>query len=247
MGVYFFLDVTCTFLLHVGEQVLCCGSNLSSSSNLNAEQKEEYKMRWQRRVLLFRVLFGFLINISGFITMCVLHKETFIEGRAALGLFTIIIMFTVTSYIVIEFVVLLGTNIDYLICMVFYRVHEIEFDVFMFFYSQVLTNWKMTEFSTATTVLAMLDIVLNTCMLSRNCYDINSNDRRFVVTALLCGCWFPPFLTFFLFCCFFVTICGDIAATFEEKCCDASICVFESCLGFDDVMSSGDGGIQTPT
>lgn len=175
MGIDFYLDLMCTFLLQVFEHVFCCGNQIANNPDLDEKKKKKLYATWKRRILLIRVIFGFIFNICGFITVCVMNKETFIEETYALGLFITIIVFTLTSYILIELAVWFGEFLfDDLICMIFYRVHEIEFDVLVFFYSLVLSDWKMTEFTIATTVLASSDILINIIILIRNCYDLQS-------------------------------------------------------------------------
>jgi len=58
-----------------------------------------------------------------------------------------------------------------------YRFHEIIFDLLVLFYSLELSEWDMTEFATATTVLSCLDVVVNCAILGRNFYDVWTNDR----------------------------------------------------------------------
>lgn len=220
MAIEFYLDLFCTFLLHVYEQVSCCGDK---NPNIEDETtRKEYGSKWKTRILLIRVVFGFIFNVSGFITVCILNKETYIEDRYAQGLFISIITFTGTSYILIElgvwFVRKVSSN---LICMIFYRVHEIQFDVLMFFYSLVLSDWEMTDFTIATTVLACSDIVMNIIILIRNCYDLDADIRRYVLYAVLFGFLFPPLLTIFL-CCYLsaIDIVSKVLAELMQECMD---------------------------
>jgi hypothetical protein len=62
--------------------------------------------------------------------------------------------------------------------MAAYRFHEIIFDLLVLFYSLVLSEWEMTEFATATTVLSSLDIVVNCVILGRNWYDVCTRARK---------------------------------------------------------------------
>ncbi|CAG2220370.1 unnamed protein product [Mytilus edulis] len=139
----------------------------------------------KKRALLIRITLGLFFNITAFITVCVVNREIFIEGKTALGLFIYIVVFTVISYIAIEVAVWINCyaddmeDTDILTSMIYYRLYEIEFDVLVFFYTLVLSDWKLTEFTTATTCLASVDIVINIIMLGKNFYDVKDTECRF--------------------------------------------------------------------
>jgi hypothetical protein len=174
----------------VFENVLCCDDE---------EKSREKQIKFKVRVLAIRILFGFLTNIAVFISICVINRDTFIDNPTALGLFCIIIL---------HIVILYGTVTVYLLCssspetteefdediygprtMTAYRFHEIIFDLLVLFYSLVLSEWEMTEFATATTVLSCLDIVVNCVILGRNWHDVckyNRSERRCLEIINIC-------------------------------------------------------------
>ena len=197
----FYLDITCSFILQVFENV-CCHDK---------EQSREKQIKFKVRDLIIRILFGFLTNIAVFISICVMNMETFIDGPTALGLFCVIILHTIILY---------GTVTVYLLCsytpgtetlefdedrdgpttMAAYRFHEIIFDLLVLFYSLVLSEWEMTEFATATTVLSSLDIVVNCVILGRNWYDVCTRARkkaRYFSPCMRFMCHIPAMLFMF--------------------------------------------------
>ncbi|CAG2224512.1 unnamed protein product [Mytilus edulis] len=188
----FYLDLGCTFLLKVTERLSCC---VTTNEADNQDGSYEESLKWKRRILWIRTTIGIIFNITAFITVCVVYKEIIIEGKTALGLFITIIVFTVISYFVSVVSVLVDddkdtTNSRILESMIFYRIYEIEFDVLVFFYSLVLSDWKMTEFTTATTVLACVDLVLSILMLVQNCYEFD--DKIYAIFFILFAILFPP-------------------------------------------------------
>jgi hypothetical protein len=204
----FYLDITCSFILQVFENV-CCHDE---------EQSREKQIKFKVRVLIIRILFGFLTNIAVFISICVMNMETFIDGPTALGLFCVIILHTIILY---------GTVTVYLLCsytpgtealefdedrdgpttMAAYRFHEIIFDLLVLFYSLVLSEWEMTEFATATTVLSCLDIVVNCVILGHNWYDVCTRARKkpdiLAPVCVLCVTFLPCCL-----CSLYCLLCG---------------------------------------
>ena len=207
MSFDFYLDITCSFILQVFENV-CCHDK---------EQSREKQIKFKVRVLIIRILFGFLTNIAVFISICVINRDTFIDNPTALGLFCIIIL---------HIVILYGTVTVYLLCssspetteefdediygprtMTAYRFHEIIFDLLVLFYSLVLSEWEMTEFATATTVLSCLDIVVNCVILGHNWYDVCTRARKkpdiLAPVCVLCVTFLPCCL-----CSLYCLLCG---------------------------------------
>jgi hypothetical protein len=181
------------------------------------EQSREKQIKFKVRVLAIRILFGFLTNIAVFISICVINRDTFIDNPTALGLFCIIIL---------HIVILYGTVTVYLLCssspetteefdediygprtMTAYRFHEIIFDLLVLFYSLVLSEWEMTEFATATTVLSCLDIVVNCVILGHNWYDVCTRARKkpdiLAPVCVLCVTFLPCCL-----CSLYCLLCG---------------------------------------
>lgn len=177
MTVDFYLDITCSFILNVFENVFCCGDDKSR------EKQNKSKVI----ILIIRILFGFLTNISVFICICVINRDTFIDGATAIGLFcviivhTIILYGTVTAYLIYSHAPETGDfdeDRDGPTTMASYRFNEIIFDLLVLFYGLVLSDWEMTEFATATTVLSSLDIAVNCVILGRNWYDVCTRARK---------------------------------------------------------------------
>lgn len=196
----FYLDVVCTFLLKVFDNISCCGESQYRSDGDDEQKIKKRELKRKTRILLIRVTLGLIFNVAGFITICVVNKEIFIEGNAARGLFITIVVFLVMSYIITEIGVWIwnyhNDNPDNLhLSMIFYRLYEIEFDVLVFFYSLVLSDWEMTEFTTATTVLACSDTVINIIILGRNWYDYKGEAKCIlIIIFLIFGVLLPPFL-----------------------------------------------------
>lgn len=142
------------------------------------KEKEKQQLNWKRRILLTRVTFGLIFNIVGFITVCVVNRNIYLDAKSAKGLFITIVVFTVMPYsITVVHVWFTKHNIKKTnLAMVFYRYFEILFDVLVLFYSLVLSELELTEFTKATSVLSCVDIFINIIMLGRNCYDIYKKD-----------------------------------------------------------------------
>lgn len=167
----FYLDIISTFLLNMYE--LCSKTKVDVSK----ESKDKRRNEAQQRILRIRIGIGFTVNIVGFIIVCVLNRDSFISGATALGLFSTIIVYTVLFYSTITMILQIlctGGIIskqDQNSCMACYRIYEIVFDTFILFYSLVLSKWEMTEFTTATTVMACLDIFFNIFLCLKNLRD----------------------------------------------------------------------------
>lgn len=189
----FYLDLGCTFLLNVIEHVFCCGER-DAQNNRNLDGGE--RLNWNKSILVIRITLGLIINVTAFITVCVVNKETFVEGKTARGLFITIVVFTVLAYLAMEVLVWLDTSgadsKHILLYMIPYRTFEIEFDILVGFYSLVLSNWNMKLFTTTTTVLAIVDLVVNIIILGRNCYGYDN--KHITIIIMLCGILLPPFL-----------------------------------------------------
>ncbi|CAG2220364.1 unnamed protein product [Mytilus edulis] len=187
----FYLDIGCSFLLTVFENVSCCGNDKVSNSQSPKDTRRK------RRVLLTRITFGLIFNIAAFITVCVVNEEIFIEGKTALGLFITIVVFTMITYIVIKVSVWIA-HVDrddsLLDHMIFYRLYEIEFDILVFIYSLYLSYWKITEFTTTTTVLGCVDILVNIIILGRNVYD--SKEKTDALLYICFGIFLAPLVPF---------------------------------------------------
>lgn len=78
--------------------------------------------------------------------------------------------------------------------MIFYRLYEIEFDILVFIYSLYLSYWQITEFTTATTVLGCVDILVNIIILGRNVYD--SKERYDALLYICFGIFLAPLVPF---------------------------------------------------
>lgn len=189
----FYLDAVCSFMLFLIENACCCCENYDSTNQ---------KLKCKRRILLIRVTLGLMFNIAAFITVCVVSKEIFIQKETALGIFWSIVVFTLISYITIGISVWLNDKNDddeLLIKMISYRIYEIEFDILVLFYSLVLSNWEMTDFSTATTLLACIDTLTNTILLGKNSYDLKGGHKQDLPAYLICGVIIPPLVPVVLF------------------------------------------------
>ena len=203
----FYLDITCSFILKVFENV-CCHDK---------EQPREKQNKFKAIVLIIRILFGFLTNIAVFISICILNRYTFIDGATAIGLFCVIVL---------HIIILYGTVTVFLLCsytpettvefdedrdgpmtMAAYRFNEIVFDLLVLFYSLVLSEWEMTEFAKATTVLSSLDIVVNCVILGHNWYDVCTRARKkpdiLAPVCVLCVTFLPCCL-----CSLYCLLCG---------------------------------------
>lgn len=198
MTIPFYLDLGCSFLLYVVEHTSCYEKRIihSEDQKIIDAQKEEHRLKWQTRILFFRTTFGLITNIATFIAVCVVNKKTFVDIPAALGLFIFIVMFTALTYISTELVIWLIRNElynidDVLRSMIIYRIYEIEFDILMLYFSLVLSDWEMNQFTKATTVLALADIGVNIIILAKNVYDVE-NKNKMCCTILKTIC-FPPF------------------------------------------------------
>lgn len=199
MTVPFYLDLGCTFLLYVVEHASCCGKRIihSKDQKISDEQEKEHQLKWQTRILFIRTTFGLISSIATFIAVCVVNIETIVAKPAALGLFIFIVVFTALSYISTELVIWLIRNElynidDVLRSMIVYRIYEIDFDILMLYYSLVLSDWEMNQFTTATTVLACGDICVNIIILARNVYD--TENKNTMCCTILKTVFFPPFL-----------------------------------------------------
>lgn len=211
----FYLDITCSFILQVFENVVCH----------DKEQSREKQNKSKVIVLIIRILFGFLTNIAVFISICVINRDTFIDGATAIGLFCVIILHTIILYGTVT-VSLLCSNTpgtgefdedrDGPMTMAAYRFHEIVFDLLVLFYSLVLSEWEMTEFATATTVLSCLDIVVNCVILGRNWYDVctraSNRPDMLAPVCVLCVTFLPCSL------CLIYCLCSGNHAGDHEKC-----------------------------
>ena len=127
---------------------------------------EEYD-DWKFRLYSIRVFFGFIVNITLFVAVCIYSKEIFIAGATATALF---------SRIVIHVVIMFATELcvwaagclqniydtpSFITAMSTYKVRDTIFDILMIFYFHVLWKWEMTEFTISSTVLFCCDIILN--------------------------------------------------------------------------------------
>lgn len=185
MTIPFYLDLGCSFLLYVVEHTSCCEKRTihSEDQKIKDAQKKEHRLKWQTRILFFRTTFGLITNIATFIAVCVVNKKTFVDNPAALGIFIFIVVFTALTYISTELVIWLIRNElynidDVLRSMIIYRIYEIEFDILMLYFSLVLSDWEMNQFTKATTVLALVDIGVNIIILARNVYDIENKKQN---------------------------------------------------------------------
>lgn len=157
-------DIISSFLLNIYE--LC-------SVNVLENEKEERRIKAKRKILFIRLTVGCTTNIVGFILVCALDQENFLSGSTALGLFSTILLYSFTLILTTALCLRIlhkGTgpisDFDENDALMYgYRTSEIGFDIFILFYSLVVSEWKMNEFTTATTVLASLDILLNFSML----------------------------------------------------------------------------------
>lgn len=113
------------------------------------------------------------------------NKDSYISGATAIGLFSTTILYTILLYTLVTLVLLIGIylengeitpQVDKSLYMACYRIFEIVFDIFLLFYSLVLSKWKMTDLTTATTVIAYLDIFFNISLFFKNACDSLDND-----------------------------------------------------------------------
>lgn len=166
----FYLDIISSFLLNIYELW---------SVNVLEIEKEERRIKAKRKILFIRLTVGCTSNIVGFILVCALNQENFLSGATAIGLFATILLdsfaLVLTTALCLR-ILHKGTgpisDFDENDALMYgYRTYEIGFDVLILFYSLVLSDWEMTEFTTATTVLASLDILLNSSMAVKYAYD----------------------------------------------------------------------------
>ncbi|CAG2228970.1 unnamed protein product [Mytilus edulis] len=175
----FYLDIVSTFLLNMYE--ICH----SSKVGITDEQKKDRRHKIETKLLFVRIAVGFSVNIVGFILVCALNRDTYISGSTATGLFSTIIVYTILLYTLVTLFLLwslyykhdeftLTSQKNNL--MTAYRVFEIVFDIFILFYSLVVSKWEVTDFTTATTVIACFDIILNISLCYKHCYCSNDDD-----------------------------------------------------------------------
>ncbi|CAC5407712.1 unnamed protein product [Mytilus coruscus] len=183
---------------------LACFGN--TCENHDFEDILENREICKYRILQIRIVLGIVFNIIGFIAVVAVNNENYKESNAALGFFILIVTFILIYYggflgltcLLREVLKEGGDEKETgLRVMIIYRVLEIEFDIFVLFYSLVLSEWEMTDFSIATTILASIDIGASISALLKNCYD--TKNRIFSVILIiifvfsLLLCWFGCF------------------------------------------------------
>ncbi|CAG2223990.1 unnamed protein product [Mytilus edulis] len=181
--------------------ILACFGN--TCENHEFETILENRELRKYRILQIRIILGIVFNIIGFIAVVVVNIETYKESNAALGFFILIVTFTLIYYggflgltcLLREVFRHFGNETETgLRVMIIYRVLEIQFDIFVLLYSLILSDWEMTDFSIATTILASIDIGASISALLKNCYDTKNRTFSikliiiFVFSLLLCWC-----------------------------------------------------------
>ncbi|CAG2223989.1 unnamed protein product [Mytilus edulis] len=183
---------------------LACFGN--TCENHEFENILENRELCKYRILQIRIILGIVFNIIGFIAVVVVNNETYKESNAALGFFILIVTFILIYYggflgltcLLREVFQHFGDETETgLRVMIIYRVLEIEFDIFVLFYSLILSEWEMTNFSIATTILASIDIGASISALLKNCYDTKHRTFSIILIIIfvfsLLLCWFGCF------------------------------------------------------
>ena len=73
MTIDFYLDLACTALLTVFEQLPCCQYQKDTELGLN--YKEEKRLKYIKWVLWIRMSAGLIFNVAALIAICVVNKE----------------------------------------------------------------------------------------------------------------------------------------------------------------------------
>lgn len=174
----FYLDILCTFFLNIYETF--------ASGGKSSEKDNEEKLKV--KILLCRVGIGYIINVGGFLVVCFTNRDTNDEGDISFFLFCFIVMYTLCFYAFITFMLVykilvisssddLSLDIRFERFMMIYRCLEVIFDITVLLYSLILSGWEMTEFTIATTVLSLSDILVNCLMIVKNCCDCKKEER----------------------------------------------------------------------
>lgn len=128
-----------------------------------------------RHLPLFRVGLGFILNTVGFIVICVIYKDAFLSTATTKGLFGVIIIYIAVFYgVVITIIIGYYSNSnkkEKTAYFGFYKMFDTGFDLLCLFYSLVLSEWEMTDFSKATTILASFDMFIDICIIIKNVFD----------------------------------------------------------------------------
>ena len=155
----------------------------------NKLQKHE-RLERKKSLHIFHIILG---AIFGFITLPLLYlqnPEIINEGKTAKILFIYIAIGFLLSYGVGTIILIkINTNCyvkrNLNLSMIIARTGKIHFDTIVLFYSLIISDWEMTCFSVPATVLAILDIIFNSCKVMRNI--IETYDLSDKCTSILQG------------------------------------------------------------
>lgn len=163
-----------------------------------------------------RIILGLIMSIAAFTAVCLIYKETFINYKAAIGLFSMIIIHLVWITLSELITNCVDWDIDieddninkYIILSAANKLRDIVFDIYLLFYSLILSEWEMTYFSITIIVLFVSDILCNFTLILITVYmkfegrDEEEENKLFL-------------LAFFFFCPIFTPLYSCLATVDE--------------------------------
>lgn len=132
-----------------------------------------------------------MCNAAIIISICVLKKDVYIAGNVAKGLFITIVIFTVLSFLIMEYIACVMDPDDKctLTILIGHRIYEIQYDIVLCVFCLLLSNWVMTKLAIVIYVLSTIDITVSAISLIKNINDLKKMETN-VMTVLINICVF---------------------------------------------------------
>lgn len=194
-----YLDLACTVLLQFFLIFSCCGDNDSHIESL------EKRTKWKKRIFLTRIILGIVLNVGTFVFICVFKRNEIIDGGITGVLFCSIFLFLWTFYIPLSVQIMLfgrqqistdDQKKKYSTALIAqYRLLEIVFDLFIFFFCQLIAKWEMYDFTLFISMTAIVDIVIAIAMLIRNIFD--AHHAGWTIKSIYSKQYSHPLISFF--------------------------------------------------
>lgn len=197
----FYVDFGCSFLFYIIE-LLYLRRNYSHSDNQTVKDTKNNRIQkiWKERIFIIRLALGLLCNAAIIISICVLKKDVCIAGNVAKGLFITIVIFTVLSFLIMEYIACgIDPNDECTLTMLIgHRIYEIQYDIVLCVYCLLLSNWVMTKLAIVINVLSTIDITISAISLIKNVCDLKNETNVLTVLFPICVFIFIPFPVVFI-------------------------------------------------